>query len=45
VLGAAWLRTLRRTGKTIYSGWYGAAALPGRDQPSVRVVFPLPTAA
>ena len=42
VLGAAWLRTLRRTGKTIYSGWYGAAALPGRDQPSVRVVFPLP---
>jgi hypothetical protein len=41
-LGAAWLRTLRSTGDTVYSGWYGTTTLPGRDQPSVRVVFPLP---
>ncbi len=43
VLGAAWVRTLRATGETVYSGWYGTARLPGSDQPSVRVVFPLPT--
>ena len=41
-LGAAWLRTLRSTGETVYSGWYGTATLPERSQPSVRVVFPLP---
>lgn len=41
-LGAAWLRTLRSTGETVYSGWYGTTTLPGRSQPSVRVVFPLP---
>jgi hypothetical protein len=41
-LGSAWLRTSRTSGATIYSGWYSTVTLPGRDQPSVRVVFPLP---
>jgi hypothetical protein len=40
--GAAWLRTLRSTGETVYSGWYGATTLPTADRPSVRVAFPLP---
>jgi len=41
-LGAAWLRTLRSTGQTVYSGWYGTALLPRALRPSVRVMFPLP---
>lgn len=41
-LGAAWLRTLRSTGQTVYSGWYSTARLPKTQRPSVRVVFPLP---
>lgn len=41
-LGAAWLRTLRSTGETVYSGWYGTAMLPDRRRASIRVVFPLP---
>jgi hypothetical protein len=41
-LGAAWLRTLRATGRTIYSGWYGTTTLPESHRPSLRVVFPLP---
>ncbi len=41
-LGAAWFRTLRSTGQTVYSGWYGTEQLPSSDRPSVRVVFPLP---
>jgi hypothetical protein len=41
-VGAAWLRTLRRTGQTVYSGWYGAAVLPESSRPSIRVAFPLP---
>lgn len=41
-LGSAWLRTLRATGQTLYSGWYGTALLPGAPRPSIRVVFPLP---
>jgi hypothetical protein len=40
--GSAWLRTMRKTGSTTYSGLYGTTTLPGHDQPSVRVVFPLP---
>lgn len=39
---AAWVRTLRATARTIYSGFYSTTTLPGRHQPSVRVVFPLP---
>ncbi len=41
-LGSAWLRTLRATGQTVYSGWYGTAVLPRATRPSIRVVFPLP---
>jgi len=42
VSASAWLRTMRKTGETTYSGQYGTATLPGSGQPSVRVVFPLP---
>jgi hypothetical protein len=42
VVGAGWLRTMRKTGETTYSGMYGIASLPGEDQPHVRVTFPLP---
>ncbi len=42
VAGAAWLRSMRKTGDTTYSGLYGTTLLPGSDQPCVRVVFPLP---
>ena len=41
-LGAAWIRTLRASNATAYSGWYGVTQLPGTVGPSVRVVFPLP---
>ncbi len=41
-LGSAWLRTLRATGQTVYSGWYGTTLLPGAARRSIRVVFPLP---
>jgi len=41
-VGAAWLRTLRSTGQTVYSGWYGVTCLPHKCRPSVRVMFPLP---
>src|SRR5262249_35291439 len=41
-LGAAWLRTLRSTNQTVYSGLYSAAQLPDRSHVSVRVAFPLP---
>ncbi|MGI5217141.1 hypothetical protein [Nocardia sp. CA-290969] len=40
--GAAWLRTSRATGEYIYSGFYRVSRLPGADQPSVHVSFPLP---
>ncbi|MEJ7794010.1 MAG: hypothetical protein WKF50_00515 [Nocardioides sp.] len=42
VVGAAWQRTMRKTGATVYSGLYGTTTLPGSSQPSVRAVFPLP---
>jgi hypothetical protein len=42
VVASAWLRTMRKTGETTYSGQYGTTTLPGQGQPSVRVVFPLP---
>lgn len=38
---AAWLRTLRSTGKYVYSGCYATRLLPGSRQPSVHVTFPL----
>ncbi len=42
IRGAAWLRTSRATGEYIYSGFYRVSRLPGSDQPSVHVSFPLP---
>jgi hypothetical protein len=42
VFGAGWLRTMRKTGETTYSGQYGVARVPECAQPCVRVVFPLP---
>ncbi|HLN78606.1 MAG TPA: hypothetical protein VK204_16305 [Nocardioidaceae bacterium] len=38
---AAWLRTLRSTGEYVYSGCYSTRVLPGSEQPSVHVAFPL----
>lgn len=38
---AAWLRTLRSTGEYVYSGCYSSRLLPGAQQPSVHVAFPL----
>jgi hypothetical protein len=38
---AGWLRTLSATGEFIYSGCYSARLLPGSDQPSIHVAFPL----
>lgn len=38
---AGWLRTLPATGEFVYSGCYSARLLPGSDQPSVHVTFPL----
>lgn len=40
-VAAAWLRTLRRTGRYVYSGAYSTRLLPGADQPSIHVAFPL----
>src|SRR5690349_17260391 len=41
-VAAAWLRTLRSTGQTVYSGCYSIAALPDSTTPSIKVAFPLP---
>lgn len=38
---AAWVRTLRSTGETVFSGCYATAHLPGDLQPVVHVSFPL----
>jgi len=38
----AWFRRLRSSGRVIYAGFYSACTLPGRDDPCVKVVFPLP---
>lgn len=38
---AGWIRTLRATGDHIYSGCYSTRTLPGSEQPSVHVAFPL----
>jgi hypothetical protein len=40
-VAAGWLRTLAATGEFVYSGCYSARLLPGSDQPSVHVAFPL----
>ncbi len=38
---AGWIRTLRSTGEYVYSGCYSTRMLPGAEQPSVHVAFPL----
>jgi hypothetical protein len=38
---AGWLRTLAATGEFVFSGCYSARLLPGANQPSVHVAFPL----
>lgn len=38
---AGWIRTLRSTGEYVFSGCYSITTLPGSDQPSVHVTFPL----
>lgn len=40
-VGAAWLRTLRPSGRYVFSGCYSTRRLPGAAQPSVHVAFPL----
>ena len=40
-IAAAWMRTLRSSGRHVFSGSYSARALPGADRPSVHVAFPL----
>ena len=40
-VGAAWLRTLRPSGRYVFSGCYSARRLPGAARPSVHVAFPL----
>jgi hypothetical protein len=40
-VAAAWTRTLRSTGRPVFSGAYSARTLPGADRPSVHVAFPL----
>lgn len=40
-VSAAWLRTLRPSGRYVFSGCYSARRLPGSEQPSVHVAFTL----
>lgn len=40
-VAAAWTRTLRGSGRQVFSGAYSARSLPGADRPSVHVAFPL----
>lgn len=40
-VAAAWVRTLRTSGRHVFSGSYSARTLPGADRPSVHVAFPL----
>lgn len=38
----AWYRRLPETGNVLYAGFYSVSPLPGRGDPCVKVVFPLP---
>ena len=38
----AWFRRLRGSGNVLYAGFYSVCQLPGRSDPCVKVVFPLP---
>jgi hypothetical protein len=40
-VAAAWMRTLRGSGRHVFSGGYSARTLPGADRASVHVAFPL----
>ncbi|MFC7495929.1 MULTISPECIES: hypothetical protein [unclassified Nocardioides] len=40
-VGAAWIRTLRASGRHAFSGCYSTRTLPGAGRPSVHVAFPL----
>jgi hypothetical protein len=40
-VAAAWMRTLRSSGRHVFSGSYSARTLPDADRPSVHVAFPL----
>jgi hypothetical protein len=40
-VAAAWARTLRSTGRRVFSGSYSARTLPGADRASVHAAFPL----
>ncbi|KAA1425666.1 hypothetical protein [Nocardioides antri] len=40
-VAAAWVRTLRGSGRRVFSGSYSARTLPGASRPSVHVAFPL----
>lgn len=40
-VASAWTRTLRGSGRTVFSGAYSARSLPGADRPSIHVAFPL----
>ena len=40
-VSAAWTRTLRGSGRPVFSGAYSARTLPGADRPSIHVAFPL----
>lgn len=40
-VASAWTRTLRGSGRTVFSGAYSARRLPGATRPSVHVAFPL----
>lgn len=40
-VAAGWIRTLRGSGDTVFSGCYSTRTLPGADRPSVHVTFPL----
>jgi hypothetical protein len=38
----AWFRRLKGNGNVLYAGFYSVCKLPGREDPCVKVVFPLP---
>lgn len=40
-VAAAWIRTLRSSGRLVFSGCYSTRTLPGADRASVHVAFPL----
>lgn len=40
-VASAWTRTLRASGRTVFSGAYSVRTLPGAAGPSVHVAFPL----